>query len=63
MGYVKHQRTVNGRYGRKPINCYKCGVVIELGDFFYSRVTKRRTAKNSVKHFCEKCYEKQFITA
>ena len=64
MVFVKHG---NGRKNwgitraSQTISCYKCGTVIELGEFFYSRVTKR-CGKNSVKHLCEKCYEKQFIT-
>jgi len=62
MGYVKYQRKIDGRFGRKIMRCSDWGVVIELGEFFYSRVTKRRT-KNSVKHLCEFCYEKQYINA
>ena len=65
MVFVKHG---NGRKNwgitraSQTISCYKCGTVIELGAVFYSKATKRRVAKNSVKHICEKCYEKQFIT-
>ena len=58
MGYFKKQRTGNGRFGRTIMRCDKCGTVIKIGDFFYSKATKRRVAKNSVKHICEKCYEK-----
>ena len=65
MPFVKHEkgRKDNGSTSAsQTVSCYKCGTVIELGAVFYSKATKRRVAKNSGKHICEKCYEKQFIT-
>ena len=63
MSFRKHQRKVDGRFGqKKEIKCYKCGAVIKLGDVYYSKLTKRRTFKNSVSHLCENCYERQYIT-
>jgi mannitol-1-phosphate/altronate dehydrogenase len=62
MPYYKHQRKVDGNFGRKEMKCFNCGTVIEFGEFYYSKITKR-FKNNAVKHLCEKCYEKQFITA
>ena len=64
MGYFKYTRNKHGKLGLlKKMPCFKCGTVIELGAVFYSKATKRRVAKNSIKHLCEFCYEKQYITA
>jgi len=45
----------------KKMPCFKCGKNIELGDVFYSKIPKRY-GKNFIRHFCEDCYKKQFVT-
>ena len=60
--YVKHQKINHGRDVHRIIECSKCGTVIKFGDVYYSKLTRRRTFKNSVTHLCEQCYEKQYIT-
>ena len=62
MVFRKHQKTTGGNYGHREMKCVKCGVIIELGDVYYTIITKR-FPKNFVRHFCENCYEKQYITA
>ena len=34
MLYYKHQRKVDGNFGRKEIECFDCGTVTEQGEFF-----------------------------
>ncbi len=61
MVYYKHTRKKNSRFGKsKKMPCFKCGKNIELGDVFYSKITKRH-GENFIRHFCEDCYEKQFV--
>ena len=62
MGYFKYTRNKHGKLGSlKKIRCFKCGTEIKLGDVYYSKITKRH-GENFIRHFCEDCYEKQFVT-
>jgi hypothetical protein len=64
MVFVKHKRKFGEIFGaryRKIMTCCKCEIVIELGDVFYSKITNRH-GENFIRHFCEDCYEKQFVT-
>jgi len=61
MVFRKRQRKIDGRYGRKEMKCFECGAVIELGDVFYNKITKRH-GEIFIRHYCEDCYEKQFVT-
>ena len=41
MVFYKNQRKIMGRFGRKEMKCSKCDVAIEIGDVYYSRITKQ----------------------
>ncbi len=62
MVFRKHQRKIMGRFGRKEMKCSECGTVIEYGDVYYTRTTKKKYAKNFSRIICENCYEKSYIT-
>ena len=61
MPFYKHLKKPHGRDVSRVIQCYKCGTIINFGDVYYSKTTKRVFSQNMTKHMCEPCYENQFI--
>ncbi len=52
MVYYKHTRKKNSRFGKsKKMPCFKCGKNIELGDVFYSKITKRTDVEFSLNNY------------
>jgi hypothetical protein len=56
-----HINKGGGNIRRKELKCSECGAKIELGDIYYSRITRGTESKNLIRYVCEACYEKKWI--